>query len=390
VGVSLREARASSIGGRRTPTTAWQSSGRDAPGTTRVVFSRPRHAGRWYERSCTSPPGWPHLPRLPWQRGRPLPSRVHSWGLRCAHHATPRCAARPPQPYDRLFSSYRLLTVLSARLSSSPPGRVRRWSAAQACLPHLAAAPRAGPWTPSPPPQASATDHPAGPPADGEIRGPRGPRPRDLRRRPPGPRRDRHRPWGRFCLMRVSCRALSPPRCRPAPVAGEPSEQPTRASCAPSTTGAPCGPYPRRTSASWPWQGASAFPGPAGRPLSPTLAPGAGGASTRTQGAGGGGRTAGRRGLGPGDTRARRRGGIGPLGPGLPSDMCGIRASTLGPDPGPAPLGVLTHEEAPHLLAPSPPGLRRQSWYRRRPWARQGWPVSTGIPGHCAAVCAGS
>src|SRR5712691_11438702 len=170
--VSLREARARSVVGGKIPPTAWQSSVRDGSGHTSVVSARPRAASRGYERSCPRQQGWLRLSFLLCQRGRLLPSRVRSWDLLRAPHATPRCAARPPQTHDRLFSRYRLCTVLGTRLPASAPGMVRRRPAARAYLQPPAAAHRAGPWTYGPLNQDSATDRPAG-----THRGWGGPRP---------------------------------------------------------------------------------------------------------------------------------------------------------------------------------------------------------------------
>jgi hypothetical protein len=170
--VSLREARARSVVGGKIPPTAWQSSVRDGSGHTSVVSARPRAASRGYERSCPRQQGWLRLSFLLCQRGRLLPSRVRSWDLLRAPHATPRCAARPPQTHDRLFSRYRLCTVLGTRLPASAPGMVRRRPAARAYLQPPAAAHRAGPWTYGPLNQDSATHRPAG-----THRGWGGPRP---------------------------------------------------------------------------------------------------------------------------------------------------------------------------------------------------------------------
>src|SRR5919197_3826948 len=133
-GVSLREARARSVLVGKAPTTAWQSSILAGPRNTSVVFSQPRAARRWYEQACTRPHGWPRLPFLLCQRGRSFPSRVLSWGLLRVPHDTPRCAARPPQTHDRLFSRYRLFKVIGKSLPSSAPGMFRRRLVAQACL----------------------------------------------------------------------------------------------------------------------------------------------------------------------------------------------------------------------------------------------------------------
>src|SRR5262249_30782540 len=111
-GVSRSAARVRSVLGGRTPPAAWPSSGFNGPGNKRVGSLRPRNTSRGYERSCTRLHGWPCLACLLCQRGRLLPSGEPSWGLLRAHHATPRCTARPPQTYDRLFSSYRLCMVL--------------------------------------------------------------------------------------------------------------------------------------------------------------------------------------------------------------------------------------------------------------------------------------
>jgi len=104
-GASVREAGASSLLGRMTPSIVWRSSAFDGPRNTSNVSSRPRYARSWYDRPCKRQHSWPRIPFLLCQRDRHPPSRLLFWGLLSTPHDVRLCSARLPQTHDRLLSS---------------------------------------------------------------------------------------------------------------------------------------------------------------------------------------------------------------------------------------------------------------------------------------------
>jgi hypothetical protein len=350
VGVSPREARARNIMGGRTPTTAWQSSGSDAPGTTHIVFlrhamldggmsdpARDPMAGHSYHASCSNEADHSHRACIPGVCG------VRSM----LHHAVLHDLHSPMIDYLAAIDYIQFSAPVSLPLPQAGSGagpRPRR--ASRTWQQRIARSVDA--W-----PTALGQRHR---PSRRPPRGWRGPRPQGTS--PQGPAAETSRTVARPA---PTVGALLPPaRLLPGAFSatlpsGARGRRAERAAPAPfvcaQNHGAPCGPCPRRTSASWPWQGASAFPVPL-RSTPPADA--CGRRVHEEQGAGGVGRTAGRRGLGTGDTRERRRCGIGPLQPGISSDTCGMRERTLGLGPTPLPSACSRMRRLHTCSPPSP------------------------------------